>query len=73
MYAQGRGVPRDDTEAVRWLRLAVDQGDSIAEYNLQGMFREGRAIPEDEEEAASWTRLAAEDGNAIAQTNFALM
>ena len=26
MYANGEGVPEDDAEAVRWLRLAADQG-----------------------------------------------
>ncbi|HIE87808.1 MAG TPA: sel1 repeat family protein, partial [Gammaproteobacteria bacterium] len=25
MYANGRGVPQDDKEAVRWYRLAADQ------------------------------------------------
>ncbi len=26
MYALGEGVPQDEAEAVRWLRLAADQG-----------------------------------------------
>ena len=26
MYADGEGVPEDDAEAARWLRLAADQG-----------------------------------------------
>ena len=26
MYANGRGVTQDDTEAVRWYRLAADPG-----------------------------------------------
>ena len=30
MYATGRGVPEDGTEAVRWYRAAAEQGD--AEY-----------------------------------------
>ena len=30
-YATGRGVPQDDAEAVRWYRLAAEQGE---EYNL---------------------------------------
>ena len=30
MYASGVGVPQDDTEAVRWCRLAADQGFQLA-------------------------------------------
>ena len=26
MYANGRGVPKDDAEAVRWYRLVAEQG-----------------------------------------------
>ena len=28
------GVPQDDAEAVRWYRLAADQGQALAQYNL---------------------------------------
>ena len=30
MYARGDGVPEDDAEAVRWWRLAAEQGDVYA-------------------------------------------
>ena len=30
MYANGEGVPEDDAEAVRWYRLAADQGTTRA-------------------------------------------
>ncbi len=29
MYANGRGVPEDDVEAVRWYRLACDSGGTL--------------------------------------------
>ena len=29
-YARGQGVPQDDQEAVRWYRLAADQGVAAA-------------------------------------------
>jgi TPR repeat protein len=28
MYANGQGVPQDDFEAVKWYRLAAEQGSS---------------------------------------------
>ena len=33
-YANGRGVPQDDVQAVKWYRLAADQGNASAQYNL---------------------------------------
>lgn len=34
MYAEGRGLPKDEAEAVRWYRKAADQGDADARHNL---------------------------------------
>ena len=44
-YANGDGVPQDDAEAVRWYRLAAEQGIAAAQYNLGSMYgeRSGRA------------------------------
>ena len=35
MYDQGRGAPQDDREAVRWWRLAADQGNAEAQAALE--------------------------------------
>jgi uncharacterized protein len=35
MYANGRGVPEDDVEAVKWYRLAADQGLDVARLNRE--------------------------------------
>ena len=34
LYRDGLGVPKDEFEAVRWFRLAADQGDASAQVNL---------------------------------------
>ena len=36
-YRDGTGVPQDDAEAVRWYRLAADQGLAGAQRNLGSM------------------------------------
>ena len=64
MYANGEGVPEDDAEAVRWLRLAADQGHADAQHNLGWMYANGEGVPEDDAEAARWYRLAADQGHA---------
>ena len=43
MYDYGRGVPEDDTEAVKWYRKAAEQGVAKAQYNLGVMYTNGRA------------------------------
>jgi hypothetical protein len=45
MYANGEGVPEDDTEAVKWYRKAAEQGLAKAQYNLGGRYDFGNAPP----------------------------
>ena len=47
MYANGEGVPQDAAEAVRWFRLAAEQGYASAQYNLGVMYANGRGILKD--------------------------
>jgi len=34
MYDNGRGVPESDAEAVKWFRLAAEQGTESAQFAL---------------------------------------
>jgi uncharacterized protein len=72
-YDIGRGVPQDDKEAVKWYRLAADQGHALGQANLGTMYDKGRGVPQDDKEAVKWYRLAADQGNVLAQTNLGLM
>ena len=67
VYAEGRGMPEDAGEAVRWFRQAAEQGLAEAQYKLGVMYAEGRGVPEDAEEAVRWFRQAAEQDHAKAQ------
>lgn len=67
MYANGQNVSKDDIEAVRWYRRAVDQGLVDAKNNLKFMYANNRGIPHDTVEMAQWYRQAAEYGYASAQ------
>ena len=73
MYDNGEGVLKDDAEAVRWYRLAADQGDVFAQFNLGLMYANGLGVLKDDAEAGRWYRLAAEQGNAAAQFNLGVM
>jgi TPR repeat protein len=58
MYAEGRRVPKDFAEAVKWYRKAAEQGHVGAQFNLGIMYRKGEGVPQDDAEAAKWFRMA---------------
>ena len=64
---------QDDVEAVRWFRLAAEQGHAKAQFYLGLMYRTGKGVPQDYVEAARWFRLAAEQGDAKAQYSLGVM
>ena len=63
-YVNGTGVPKDLKEAVRYFRLAADQGDAQAQLYLGGCYLNGSGVLK---EAVRYYRLAADQGNAHAQ------
>ena len=73
VYADGRGVPEDDVEAVKWFRKAAEQGYAVAQTMLGLMYYRGDGVPKDDAEAVKWFRKAAEQGYAKAQYNLGLM
>ena len=64
-YVQ-KGVEEDYAEAVRWFRLAAEQGHPRAQFNLGVDYALGQGVEEDAAEAARWLRLAAEQGHSAA-------
>ena len=63
MYDHGEGAPEDDVEAVKWYRVAAQQGHPSAQYYLGVMHDKGHGVPEDATEAIKWYRLAAQQGD----------
>ena len=62
MYATGEGVPEDDREAVKWFRMAAEQGNASAQFNLAVMYYDGEGVPEDYVRAYVWANLSAAQG-----------
>ncbi len=73
LYAEGRGVAKDEREAVSWYRKAAQGGDAGAMYFLGTMYAHGRGVAKDEREAVSWYRKAAEGGHAGAMCLLGIM
>jgi len=73
LYNDGRGVPQDYTEAVKWYRKSAEQGNAAGQANLGTMYSAGRGVPLNYGEAVKWFRKATEQGNASGQFNLGAM
>jgi len=58
---------KNKAEDAKWYRMAAEQGDAGAQFNLGLMYGNGQGVPRDFAEAMKWWRKAAEQGLAIAQ------
>jgi TPR repeat protein len=56
-------------EAMRWYRMAADQGDAAAQTNIAWLYQNGWGVEQDYGEAMRWYRMAADQGYAPAQNN----
>ena len=63
MYENGKGVPQDYETAVKWYRLAAEQGDALAQTNLGVMYANGTGVIQDYVRAHMWGNLGASNGN----------
>jgi TPR repeat protein len=66
-YTYGVGVPKDNSEAAKWYRLAAQQGRAGAQDRLCYLYAIGRGVKQDKTEAVKWCRLTAQRGDASAQ------
>lgn len=73
LYAEGKGVVRDDATAMMWFQRSADQGNAEAQYNVGASYAEGLGVARDDGQAAKWFRRAAEQGMAFAQINLGLL
>ena len=73
MYDTGEGVPQNDAEAVRWYRMAAEQGHAKAQVNLGVMYYTSEGIPKDYVQAYAWFNIAAAQGNETAKENLEII
>ena len=62
-----------ETPDIEALRVAAEQGDVDAQYNLGFIYETGQGVPLDAAEAARWYRLAADQGVTGAQVNLGFL
>ena len=62
-FVNGRGVPQDYAEAVKWLSLAAAQGDARAQRLLGLRYNKGEDVPQDYVRSHMWLNLVAMKGD----------
>lgn len=72
-YEEGRGLKKDDSEAVNWFQKAGQQGNVAAERDLGVAYLNGRGITQDGKEGVRWIRKVAERGYAPAQCTMGIL
>lgn len=68
----GKGIPKDEAQAVIWYRRSAEQGYPRAQCNLGICYESGIGVQADPAQAVEWYRKAADQGYARAQFNLGL-
>ena len=58
LHASGQGVPQDYKEAMKWFRLAAEEGNAAAQNHLGLLYENGDGVPKDYVFAYKWFNLA---------------
>lgn len=73
LYANGKGVTKDDAKARQWYEKAAIQGHTEAQVNLGVLLMYARGGQQDYKMAVYYLRLAANQGNDLAQRRLGQM
>ena len=67
MYAQGRGVDKDEEKGFLWMKKAANQGGAESEYELCLMYLKSIGTEKDDSEAVLWCKKSAVQGHIHGQ------
>ena len=67
MYQEGKGIDIDYLAAVKWYKLASENGDVRGERSLAYMYCCGLGVKQDFYEAACYYKKAADRGDSLSQ------
>jgi TPR repeat protein len=61
------GTEKNESEGLKWMRKAAEQGHPRAQTQLGMAYQKGRGVRRDIDESIKWMRMAAEQGHPKAQ------
>src|SRR5260370_37955094 len=71
-YLDGKDVPKNQVEAVKWFRKAAEQNFAAAQNKLGVCYGNGEGVAKDQVEAGKWVCKAAEQNIAEAQNKISV-
>jgi hypothetical protein len=66
-FSNRGGVTANPGEAIRWIQLAADQGNTWAMGRLGECYLQGKAVPRDPVKAYQWLKLAVDRGGGLSK------
>ena len=73
MYNEGKGVPENRAEAVKWFQKAAEQGNAEAQFRLARKYIDGTDVQKDYHQAKELYHKAADQGNTGALWNLGFL
>ena len=73
IYYGTDGAEEDKQEALRWYRMAAEQGHDRAQREMGFCYESGNGVEKDYEEALRWYHLAADQDNSSAMRDIGMM
>ena len=73
LYADGKGVEKNDATAFKWFMRAAELGDAAAQYDVGTCYFFATGVQKNDVEAAKWFLRAANQGLEFAQLNIGLL
>ncbi|MEA5011090.1 MAG: MobP3 family relaxase [Angelakisella sp.] len=67
LFLDGKVVPKDISQAIRYLTMSAEEKNQWANYQLGKLFLQGKEMPKDTEKAIKYLNNSAEEGNQFAQ------
>jgi TPR repeat protein len=67
MHASGVGLPQNNSEAVRWYRIAAEKGNIKAQSLIGTAYHRGMGLAVDDVQATQWLNKAADQMDPLAQ------
>lgn len=63
LYRNGKGVPQDYQQTLKWYRIGAKQGNGMAQTGLGYLYYKGLGVPQDNVQAYAWFDIAVQGGH----------
>lgn len=73
MHEWGNGVPKNNTEALKWYKHSAELSHKDAQNNLGAMYSKGEGTEQDFVEALKWFIISAGNGSEGGQKNIRIV